>query len=73
MTQDSPDHVTVLAEEFTAAALEFHRAEMGKRGFTLTGPIVRHEVYTVREPDKPANAMNDPKTYFVATFKKKAA
>jgi len=73
MTQEAPEHVTVLAEEFTAAALEFHRAEMGRRGYTLTGPIVRHEVYTVADPGAPPTPMNDPKSYFVATFKKKAA
>ena len=38
MTKD-PDRITILAREFTAAALEFHRGKMAEKGYRLEGSI----------------------------------
>ena len=35
-----PDAITILADDFTPAAMEYHRRELGKRGYQLAGPIL---------------------------------
>ena len=34
-----PERITILAREFTAAALEFHRGKMAEKGYRMEGSI----------------------------------
>lgn len=68
--QDTADRITVLAKEFTPAAMEYHRREMGKRGYNLAGPIVQHQFMLLEGPGEPAPLL-DGEVYYAATFEKK--
>lgn len=70
MSESSADTISVLAKEFTAAALEFHRKEFGSRGYSLVGKIVPHQVYVVQEPGEEKTALAEPESFYVATFRK---
>ncbi len=64
---DGVERVTVLAREFSPAAMEYHRREMGKQGFELSGPIVAHKFMMLEGPGKPTDLF-DGEAYFAATF-----
>lgn len=64
---DGVERITVLAREFTPAAMEYHRREMGRQGFELSGPIVAHKFQMLEGPGKPAELF-DGEPYFAATF-----
>ncbi|MEZ5667540.1 MAG: AMP nucleosidase [Alphaproteobacteria bacterium] len=63
----SPDRITVFAREFGPAAMEYHRREMGRRGYRLAGPIVRQNVFLVDGPGKPSPLL-DGEPHYAATF-----
>lgn len=63
----APKIVTVLAEEFTAAAMEYHRREMGKKGYELSGQIRQHSFLKLDGPGQPA-PLFDGKPLYAATF-----
>ncbi len=64
---DGAERITVLAREFTPAAMEYHRREMGKQGFELSGPIVAQKFMMLEGPGAPTELF-DGETYFAATF-----
>ena len=64
---DGVERITVLATEFTPAAMEYHRREMGKQGFVLAGPIVAHKFMVLEGPGKPTDLFEGA-LYFAATF-----
>ena len=61
------ERVTVLAKEFTPAAMEYHRREMGKQGYSLAGPIVPQRFMMLDGPGEPADLF-DGDVYYAATF-----
>lgn len=68
ITADSgPDMITVLAEDFTPAALEFHRRNLADKGYTLSGPIRPHAVYMIEGPGEP-NPLHGGAQLYAATF-----
>ena len=68
--EQEADRITVLAKEFTPAAMEYHRREMGKRGYNLAGPIVQHSFMLLEGPGQPTPLL-DGELYYSATFERK--
>ena len=66
-SDDGVDWITVLAEEFTPAAMEYHRREMGRQGYSLAGPIVPHKFMMLEGPGAPVELF-EGKRLFAATF-----
>ncbi|MDP7547508.1 MAG: AMP nucleosidase [Alphaproteobacteria bacterium] len=67
MSDDSQDRITVLAKEFTPAAMEYHRRAMGERGYVLAGPIVPQKFLMLDGPGEPTELF-DGEVRFAATF-----
>ena len=65
--EDQVDRLSVLAKEFTPAAMEYHRREMGKEGYSLEGPIVRHRYSVIDGPGVPTDLF-DGEEFYTATF-----
>ena len=40
-TTELPERITVLARDFTPAAMEFHRRNMSEKGYRMEGQIVQ--------------------------------
>ena len=73
MTDDTPaEDVTILSKEFTPAALEFHRRQMGEKGYIVDGPIVAHQFLILEGLGEPTPLL-DGDAYFAVTFKLKPA
>ena len=69
MSQD-PERITILAREFTAAALEFHRGKMAQKGYRLEGSITPRNFQMIEGHDAPKDLFDgDP--LFSVTFVKK--
>lgn len=66
------ERITVLAEEFTPAAMEYHRREMGRRGYALSGPIVAHRLLVIDGPGEPRELF-DGRPMYAATFVRRDA
>ena len=66
------DRVTVIAKEFSAAALEYHRQRLGQQGYSIEGPIGRHKFVLVDENGQ-AKEMFGGEEYFAASFSKTGA
>lgn len=69
MSQD-PERITILAHEFTAAALEFHRGKMAEKGYRLEGSITPR-TFKMIEGHEPPQDLFDGKPLFSVTFVKK--
>ena len=64
------EYVTILSKEFAPAALEFHRRQMGEKGYIVDGPIVAHQFLILEGLGEPT-PMLDGEAYFAVTFKLK--
>lgn len=72
MSEKSPaEYVTILSKEFTPAALEFHRRQMGDKGYIVDGPIVARQFLILEGPGEPTPLL-DGAEYFAVTFKLKS-
>ena len=67
MTDREDDRITVLAKEFTPAAMEFHRRELGAKGYSLDGPIVAQRFLMLEGLGEPVELFNG-ELYYAATF-----
>ncbi|MDP6342573.1 MAG: AMP nucleosidase [Alphaproteobacteria bacterium] len=67
MSDSNDDRITVLAKEFTPAAMEYHRRAMGKRGYSLAGPIVARKFLMLEGPGEPEELFGG-ELYYAATF-----
>ncbi len=67
MSDGNDDRITVLAKEFTPAAMEYHRRAMGENGYSLAGPIVRQKFLMLDGPGEPKELF-DGELYYAATF-----
>jgi len=67
---DGLERITVLAKEFTPAAMEYHRREMGKKGYSLAGPIVARRFMMLEGLGEPKELF-DGEPYFAVTFIRK--
>ncbi len=69
MAQD-PERITILAREFTAAALEFHRGRMAEKGYRMEGSITPRS-FKMIEGVEPPKDLFDGDPLFAVTFVKK--
>ena len=69
---DSPDRITILAREFTAAALEFHRGKMAEKGYVMEGSITSRHFQMIEGHDAPTDLF-EGEPLFAVTFKKRDA
>lgn len=67
---NDPERITILAREFTAAALEFHRGKMAERGYRMEGSITPR-VFKMIEGMTAPKDMFDGEPLFAVTFIKK--
>jgi len=67
-----PQRITILAREFTAAALEFHRGKMAERGYRMEGTITPRN-FQIIEGHEPPKDMFDGEPLFAVTFVRKDA
>tara|TARA_B100000686_G_C16085802_1_gene616133 strand:+ start:201 stop:428 length:228 start_codon:yes stop_codon:yes gene_type:complete len=67
VTDNEDDRITVLAKEFTPAAMEFHRGAMGAKGYSLAGPVVSHKLLLLEGLGEPVELF-DGEPYYAATF-----
>tara|TARA_Y100001934_G_scaffold264244_1_gene340848 strand:+ start:804 stop:1061 length:258 start_codon:yes stop_codon:yes gene_type:complete len=67
MSEHEEDRITVLAKEFTPAAMEFHRRAMGERGYTMAGPVLPQKFLMLEDLGEPKELF-DGELYYAATF-----
>jgi hypothetical protein len=67
---DQPDRITILAREFSAAALEFHRGKMAQKGYVMEGSITPRSFQMIEGHDSPKDLF-DGDTLFAVTFRLK--
>ena len=65
-----PERITILAREFTAAALEFHRGRMAERGYRMEGSITPR-AFKMIEGVEPPKDLFDGDPLFAVTFVKR--
>ncbi|GGY54241.1 AMP nucleosidase [Parvularcula lutaonensis] len=67
---DQPERITILAREFSAAALEFHRGKMAEKGYVMEGSITPRKFQMIEGHDAPKDLF-DGDVLFAVTFRKK--
>jgi hypothetical protein len=67
---NDPERITILAREFTAAALEFHRGKMAEKGYRMEGSITPR-TFKMIEGVNPPKDMFDGEPLFAVTFVRK--
>jgi hypothetical protein len=65
-----PERITVLAKDFLPAAMEYHRRNMGAKGYELEGRITQRRFQLIDGMGPPKDLL-DGEVYFAATFVKK--
>ena len=65
-----PERITILAREFTAAALEFHRGKMAEKGYRMEGSITPR-TFKMIEGIEPPTDLFDGDPLFSVTFVKR--
>lgn len=69
---NDPERITILAREFTAAALEFHRGKMAEKGYRMEGSITPRTFKMLEGMAAPKDLFDgDP--LFAVTFIKRGA
>ena len=69
---DQPERITILAREFSAAALEFHRGNMAQKGYVMEGSITPRKMQMIEGTDQPQDLF-DGDVLFAVTFRLKDA
>ena len=64
------DRITIIAESFEAAALEFHRRNLSAEGYRMAGPITMSRFEMLKGPER--SDLFDGKPMFAVTFVKEA-
>ena len=67
---NDPERITILAREFTAAALEFHRGRMAEKGYRMEGSITPRTFKMIEGAEQPKDLF-DGEPIFAVTFVKK--
>lgn len=67
---NDPERITILAREFTAAALEFHRGRMAEKGYRMEGSITPRNFKMIEGMDPPKDLFEGD-SLFAVTFIKK--
>ncbi|KAB7739507.1 AMP nucleosidase [Parvibaculum sedimenti] len=69
-TSNLPERITVLAREFTPAAMEFHRRNMSEKGYRMEGQIVQRRFQMIEGLGAPKDLF-DGELFYAATFVRK--
>lgn len=69
---NAPERITVLAKEFLPAAMEYHRRNMGSKGYELEGRITQRRFQMIEGVGEPQELF-EGEVYYAATFVKKTA
>lgn len=69
-SNDLPERITVLAKEFTPAAMEFHRRNMSEKGYRMEGQIVQRRFLMIEGLGAPKELF-DGEPYYAVTFVRK--
>ncbi|MCF8470576.1 MAG: AMP nucleosidase [Parvibaculum sp.] len=69
-TDDQPERITVLARDFTPAAMEFHRRNMSEKGYRMEGQIVRRKFQMIEGMGAPSDLF-DGELFYAVTFIRK--
>ncbi len=64
------DRITIIAESFEAAALEFHRRNLSAEGYRMDGPISMSRFEILKGPER--DDLFEGKPMFSVTFVKHA-
>lgn len=67
---NDPERITILAREFSAAALEFHRGKMAEKGYRMEGSITPRVFKMIEGHNSPTPLFED-EPLFAVTFIKK--
>ena len=68
---DLPERITVLARDFTPAAMEFHRRNMSEKGYRMEGQIVQRKFQMIEGMDAPKDLF-DGDLFYAVTFVRKS-
>lgn len=68
---DTPERITVLAKDFTPAAMEFHRRKMSEKGYRMEGQIVPRRFQMIEGMGAP-NDLFEGELYYAVTFVRKS-
>ena len=68
---DEPRRITIIAETFSAAALEFHRGHMAERGYRMEGRIAPTVFQRLEGEATSPETVFDGKPQFAVTFVKR--
>ncbi|MDO8839293.1 MAG: AMP nucleosidase [Parvibaculum sp.] len=69
-TSDQPERITVLARDFTPAAMEFHRRNMSEKGYRMEGQIVQRKFQMIEGLGAPKELF-DGEAFYAVTFVRK--
>ena len=64
------DQITIIAESFESAALEFHRRNLSDEGYRMAGPIATSKIECLEGVDR--HDMFEGKPMYMVTFVKAA-
>lgn len=67
---EKPERITILAREFSAAALEFHRGKMAEKGYVMEGSITPRNFQMIEGHEAPKDLF-DGEVLFAVTFRLK--
>ena len=67
---DKPERITVLAKDFTPAAMEFHRRHMSEKGYRMEGQIVQRRFQMIEGMGEPTDLF-DGAPFYAVTFVRK--
>jgi len=70
--EDMPERITVLAKDFTPAAMEFHRRHMSEKGFRMEGQIVPRKFQMIEGMGEPTDLF-DGEPFYAVTFVRKGS
>ncbi|MBI1261063.1 MAG: AMP nucleosidase [Rhizobiales bacterium] len=69
---DLPERITVLAKDFTPAAMEFHRRNMSEKGYRMEGQIVPRKFQMIEGMGAPKELF-DGEMFYAVTFVRKGS
>jgi len=69
--KDNPERITVLAKDFTPAAMEFHRRNMSAKGYRMEGQIVPRKFMMIEGMGEPTSLF-EGEAFYAVTFVRKA-
>ena len=70
---NDPERITIIAREFTAAALEFHRGKMAEKGYRMEDSITPRVFKMIEGVEAPKDLFDDEPLFAVTFVKRDSA